>query len=276
MTTNSERATTFRRLHAPGEFVILPNAWDAGSARIIESRGAPAVATSSAAVAWMSGYPDGDALPPQVLVRTIEAIVRVIDVPLSVDSEGGYASDPAQAGEHLFAFASAGAAGVNLEDGTASPDLLCAKIEAAKRAGDRAGVDLFVNARVDVLLAQLVPRERAVDEILARAARYRDAGADGIFVPLLADPDEIRTVAGAIEPLPLNVMAVPGLAPATELRRLGVRRLSAGAAITRAAISLTIELASGFLADGDSNALYSRITDKTDLNALMRKVTLRP
>ena len=269
--TKSEQAAAFRRLHAPGEFLILANAWDAGSARIIESCGAPAIATSSAAVAWAIGYPDGDALPAYLLTRTIEAITRAIDVPLSVDSEGGYSTDPAKVGEHLFAFADAGAVGINLEDGKGSPDLLCAKIEAAKRAGERAGVDLFVNARVDVLLKKLVPRENAIEEAIARAARYRDAGCDGIFLPMLADPAEIQTVVQAIDPLPLNVMAVPGLPSATDLRRFGVRRLSAGAAIARAAISLTRQLATGFLADGVSDAFYSHITDKTDMNALFAR-----
>jgi 2-methylisocitrate lyase-like PEP mutase family enzyme len=263
--------TTFRSLHAPGEFLILPNAWDAGSARIIESVGASAIATSSAAVAWAHGYPDGDFLPPDVLVRTIESITRAIGVPLTVDAEGGYSSDPEIAGKHIFDFASAGASGINIEDGTDSTDLLCAKIEAAKRAGEQAGVDLFVNARVDVLLKKLVPREQAIDEILIRVARYRNAGADGIFVPLLSDPDEIQTVARAIDPLPLNVMAIPGLAPAAELRRLGVRRLSAGASIARAAISLTMQLATGFLTDGQSDAVYQHITDKTDMNALFKR-----
>jgi len=268
MTTRGEQATAFRSLHAPGEFLILPNAWDAGSARIIELCGAPAIATSSAALAWANGHPDGDAIPTAVLTRAIEAITRVIGVPLSVDSEGGYSADPAEAGKHVLDFVTAGAAGINLEDGTGTPDLLCAKIEAAKSAGRRAGVDLFVNARVDVLLHQLVSRERAIDEIVARAARYRDAGCDGVFVPLLADPAEIRTVAQAIDPMPLNVLAVPGLASADELRRLGARRLSAGASIARAAIHLTKQLATRFLADGRSDAIYGHITEKMDMNAL--------
>jgi 2-methylisocitrate lyase-like PEP mutase family enzyme len=259
---------TFRKLHAPGELLILPNAWDAGSARIIESRGAPAIATSSAAVAWAGGYPDGNALPPSTLARIIESITRVIHVPLSVDSEAGYASDPAEVGENIFRFASAGAVGINIEDDTDSSDLLCRKIEAAKRGGERAGVDLFVNARIDVLLKQLVPRENAIEEALARAARYRDAGADGIFLPLVADANEIETVVRAIDPLPLNVLAFPGVPPAAELRRLGVRRLSAGAAIGRAALALTSKLAERFLADGDSDALYERVGERIDLNAL--------
>ena len=259
---------TFRALHAPGEFLILPNAWDAGSARLIESAGAAAIATSSAAVAWANGYADGNFLPPPLLVRTIESIKRVIDIPLSVDCEGGYSDDPAIVESHIFDFVNAGAVGINIEDGSASPDLLCAKIEAAKRAADRAGVDLFVNARIDVLLKHLVPRENAIDEILTRAARYRDAGADGIFVPRIADPSDIENVVRGIDPLPLNVMATPHLASAAELRRLGARRLSAGIAVARAALSLTLQLATEFLRDGDSDAVYRHVTDKTNMNAL--------
>jgi 2-methylisocitrate lyase-like PEP mutase family enzyme len=267
-TMNEEHAATFRRLHAPGELLLLPNAWDAGSARMIESCGAAAIATSSAAVAWAHGYPDGDALPPVQVVHTIEAITRIIRVPLSVDSEGGYSNDPAMVEQNVFDFATAGAVGINLEDGTQSPDLLCAKIDAAKRAGERAGVDLFVNARIDVLLAQLVAPAQALDEIVARAKRYAEAGCDGIFVPLLAREADIRAVVVAIDPLPLNVLALPALPLAGELRAMGVRRLSAGAAIARAAMGLTSEIATAFLADGRSDSIYEQIRVKTDLNAL--------
>jgi len=121
---------------------------------------------------------------------------------------------------------------------------------------------------VDVLLKKLVPREQAIDEAVKRTTRYRDAGCDGIFFPLLSDPDEIRTVAQAIDPLPLNVMAIPGLAAAAELKQFGARRLSAGPGIARAAISLTKQLATDFLTNGNSDAVYSHIKDKTDMNAL--------
>ena len=147
-------SNSFRELHA--NFLILPNAWDAGSARLIESRGAKAIATSSAALAWSCGYPDGNALPIDVLARTVASIARVISIPLSVDSEGGYSDDPAQVEENFFAIADAGAVGCNLEDGSGTVELMCAKIEAAKRGAARAGVDLFVNARIDVVLRQLV------------------------------------------------------------------------------------------------------------------------
>jgi 2-methylisocitrate lyase-like PEP mutase family enzyme len=264
-------ATTFRALHEPGQFLTLPNAWDAGSARIIESCGALAIATSSAAVAWARGYPDGEALSAQELVAAVESIARVISVPLTVDSEGGYSSDPAQVAENIFAIANAGGVGINLEDATDPPDLLCAKIEAAKRGASKAGIDLFVNARTDVLLEQLVPAAEALDAIVARAARYRDAGADGIFVPLISSADDIRAVAAAIAPLPLNVMAIPGLAASAELKGLGVRRLSAGAGIARAAISLTKRLSEGFLRDGRSDAIYAEVKDDTNVNALFQR-----
>jgi len=163
----------------------------------------------------------------------------------------------------------AGAVGVNLEDGGGSPDLLCAKIAAAKRAG--ASVDLFVNARVDVILRRLVPAERAVDAIVERAARYRAAGCDGVFVPGLVAPEEIRAVAAAIDPVPLNVMAYPGLPPAAELRVLGVRRLSAGAAIASAALGVARRLATGFLKEGRSDALFGDAVAYAEMNALFAR-----
>lgn len=259
----NQRAETFRKLHAPGELLILPNAWDAGSARIIESCGAAAIATTSAGLAWALGYPDGNALPPPMLTRAIEAIVRVIDVPLSVDSEAGYSDDPVEAGENVAAFAGAGAVGINIEDGRKSPDLLCAKIEEIKKRVPT----LFVNARVDVLLRKLVPPEKVIDEIAARAKRYRDAGADGIFVPMISDVDDIRAVVERIDPMPLNAMAIPSLPPAAELRRLGVRRLSAGVGIARTVLGVIKELATPFLREGDSAKLLERV-DSTNFNAM--------
>jgi 2-methylisocitrate lyase-like PEP mutase family enzyme len=142
----SDQASRFRALHAPGKILVLPNAWDAGSARLIEACGAAAIATTSSGVAWSCGYPDGDAIPPRELVVAVARIVRVLSVPLTVDAEGGYASDPTRVGDTICALVDAGAVGVNLEDGNGSPDLLCAKIDAARKAAVRAGVALFINA----------------------------------------------------------------------------------------------------------------------------------
>ena len=126
----------------------------------------------------------------------------------------------------------AGAVGINLEDGAASVERPCAKIEAVKQAASRAGVDLFVNARTDVYLRGLVPPERAVAETIERGHRYQAAGADGFFVPKVTDLAEMRAIADAVA-LPLNVLVMPGLAQVAELQRAGVRRVSAGSAIAR-------------------------------------------
>src|SRR5258706_4115296 len=135
---------TFRDLHAPGRLLILPNAWDAASARLIEECGAEAIATTSSGVAWAQGYPDGNAMPPRFAVTAFAAIARVIDVPLTADIEGGYASEPGAVGELVAQVIDAGVVGINLEDGADAPDVLCAKIEAARGAAVRAGADLFV------------------------------------------------------------------------------------------------------------------------------------
>jgi 2-methylisocitrate lyase-like PEP mutase family enzyme len=259
---------TFRELHAPGRLLILPNAWDAGSARLIEECGAAAIATTSSGVAWARGYPDGNALPPRVLAAAVAEIARVIRVPLSADVEAGYSDDPRAVAETVAAVIGAGAVGINLEDGAGTPDLLCAKIDAVKAAAAKAGVDLFVNARTDVFLKRLVSPERVVDETIERAKRYRAAGCDGIFVPALAEPAAIRAVVAGVAPLPLNVMAYPGLPAAAGLRELGVRRLSAGAAVASAALGRARSRARAFLTDGVSEALFDESVEYGPTNAL--------
>jgi 2-methylisocitrate lyase-like PEP mutase family enzyme len=260
-------AETFRRLHDGPRLLQLANCWDAGSARLIESLGAPALATTSAGVAWAQGYPDGDALPVALLVATVRAVTRVSSVPLSVDLESGYSHDPRAVGTAVAAIVDAGAAGINLEDGGEPPELLAAKIAQARTAAAQAGVDLFVNARTDVYLRALAAPPRRVEETLTRAARYRDAGADGIFVPKVVDPTEIRAIAAAAG-LPLNVLAWPGLPPAAELSALGVRRLSAGSAIAVDAYRRAATLATAFLHDGSLEPKTEHQATYADLNAL--------
>ena len=260
-------AHVFRRLHEQG-LLVLPNAWDAGSARLIESLGAKALATSSAALAWSHGYADGDLLPVSLLLATVVDIARVVKAPVSVDIEGGYSNQAAAVGETVATLIDAGAVGINIEDGVGEPGLLCAKIERAKSAAVRLGVDLFANARTDVYLRGLVSKDRRIDETLARAERYRTAGADGIFVPGLTDPSEIRTIASAVR-LPLNVLARPGLPPASELEALGVRRLSAGSGIAQAVFGRTASLAAAFLRSGASDPLAEGAMPYAAINVLM-------
>jgi 2-methylisocitrate lyase-like PEP mutase family enzyme len=263
----STNAQVFRRLHTEG-ILLLPNAWDAGSARLTESLGAKAVATTSAGVAWAHGYADGNHLPVKTLAATVAEMARIIRVPLTVDMEGGYSNDPATAGENIATVLQEGAVGLNLEDGTGTPDLFCAKLEHVKRAAARLGVDVFVNARTDVYLHGLAPQERRVEETLARAARYRNAGADGLFVPGLVDATEIRAVASGAG-LPLNIMARPGLPPPSELQALGVRRLSAGINIATAVLGRAAALTTTFLQDGATAGLFEGALPYPQLNALM-------
>jgi len=264
-TTAKNRAAEFHRLHQAGKPLVLPNAWDAGSARLIEACGAAAIATTSAGLAWSRGYPDGDVLPPRLLSDAVAEIARVISVPLTVDVEGGYSTDPRAVGETVSALVDAGAVGINIEDGTGSPDLLCAKIAAAKTAGAR--LDLFVNARTDVYRSRLVAAEQLETETIARARRYQDAGCDGVFVPMLTDPAAIRTIAAAIT-LPLNLMVSPSLPSIAELAALGVRRISAGAAIAQAALGITRRAAMQLLVEGRYDAMFETTAAYGELNAL--------
>ena len=269
MTARPDLATAFHALHQGPAILRLPNAWDAGSARLIESLGAKAIATTSAGVAWVHGYPDGDKLPVDLLVATIAGIARVTAIPVSADIEGGYSDDPNEVGAVVTAVIEAGAVGINLEDGGGSPDLLVAKIEQARAAAERASVDFFVNARTDVYLRGLATGEAAVAESVARARRYADAGADGIFVPGVSDPAEIAALAAAID-RPLNVLARPGLPDAEELQRLGVARLSAGSGICQSLFGQTRRLAEAFLSDGASGPLGEGAMSYPEINGLFR------
>lgn len=259
------QAAKFRAMHHGEAILVLPNAWDAASARLVESCGAAAIATSSAAVAWAHGYADGERLPTALALATVRAIVRAVRLPVSVDLEAGYSADPQAMGELIAAVLDAGAVGINLEDGSAAPELLAARIAVAKRVAAERGAELFVNARTDVYLKRLAEGEAAVVETLRRAAIYRAAGADGLFVPGVVAPAAIEAIAGAAQ-LPLNVLARPSLPPRAELQRLGVRRLSAGCAIAQAALALARK-ATRELLDGDGYAtLFADTIPVPELN----------
>jgi 2-methylisocitrate lyase-like PEP mutase family enzyme len=252
---------TFRSLHAGPDLLVLANCWDAGTARLTARLGARAVATSSAAVAWSHGYRDGDQLPRELLLATTRSIARVVDVPLSVDCEGGYSDDPAPVAETVAAVVDAGAVGVNLEDGSVASELLARKIARVKGR-----IDVFVNARIDVYLRALVPPAERVAETIRRATQYKDAGADGIFVPGVLDAGEIATLAKEIR-LPLNVLARPGLPPGATLRELGVRRLSAGSDLAQMQWARMSALVRDFLANGRSEPLCEVAVPWAEINA---------
>jgi len=243
------KAKTFADLHAGPAILVLPNAWDAASAAVMADAGAKAVATSSAAVAWAHGYPDGDLLPLPNLIATISAVVRVVSLPVTADIEGGYTDDLAQLAETIRAVIGAGAVGVNLEDGSRDPDLHARKIEAARKAAEGAGVALFINARTDTYLRRLFEGDAAEAETRRRAALYRKAGADGVFVPGPTEEALIGRLAAGIDG-PMNIMLTGGTPPAARLQALGVRRLSSGARPFSGAYAYLANSVKSYLADG--------------------------
>ena len=234
----------FNTLHDQDTPLLLPNAWDAASARLLQECGASAVATSSAAVAWARGYADGGALPREELLSSLRSVTRVVSIPLSADIEDGYGDDPEAVAALAADIVDAGAVGINIEDGAGTPDLLAAKIRAIRaRLGD---TPLFINARTDVYLAGLAHGDAAVAMTIERLRLYRDAGADGGFVAGLADADAAHRIADAV-PLAVNLMAMPGLPPVAALADAGIRRISLGPALFKLAYAHADRAARAFL-----------------------------
>lgn len=267
MTSLNEKTVLFRKLHGPGELLVLPNAWDAGSARLIEETGAKAIATSSAAVSWAHGYADGETIPPETLLHAVREITRVIQVPLSVDAEAGLDATPQMVADFVMKLIMAGASGINLEDGNSSPDLLVAKIKAIKETVKRAGADIYINARADVYLRKLAAPEGPREAMIARGKAYAAAGADGFFAPGVADIADIKSIVGAVD-LPLNILVWPGLAPIANLKAAGVRRVSAGSATARAALGALKTVTKEMLEAGSYDAMFKSAEGLQNMNAL--------
>jgi 2-methylisocitrate lyase-like PEP mutase family enzyme len=228
-----ERARHLASLHVKGNPLIVYNAWDAGSAKAIAGAGARVIGTSSWAVAAAHGYEDGEAIPLGFVESIVKRIAQSSGLPVTVDVEGGYSDDPQLGAENVARFLDAGVAGINLEDRVVSGSGLhgieaqSARIAAIRKMADARGISLFINARTDVFFGAGVALEQALEEAKRRASAYAAAGASGFFVPGLVDRDAIAKLAAAID-LPLNVMVMPGLPAASELRDVGVARISYG------------------------------------------------
>ncbi|WP_216352865.1 isocitrate lyase/phosphoenolpyruvate mutase family protein [Sphingomonas sp. LM7] len=223
---------TFAALHVPGKPLILFNVWDAGSAKVAERSGAKAIATGSASVATAHGLSDAEALPIELALANAERIAAAVDLPVSIDFEGGYAVEEEALAANMAALAATGAIGCNFEDqviggeGTHAIAVQAKRVAAARRG---AGADFFLNARTDIFLqARPDTHDQAkADAAIERAHAYAEAGASGFFVPGLADLDLLAKVCAA-SPLPVNFMAFPGAPDASAVARAGIARISHG------------------------------------------------
>jgi 2-methylisocitrate lyase-like PEP mutase family enzyme len=269
------KAEFFRALHAGPGLFVLPNAWDSVSARIFaRSPSCRALGTTSAGIAAVLGYPDGEVSPREEMLEMVGRIARAVEVPVSADVEAGYGTDTEAAAETAGEVIAAGAVGLNLEDawhGGASPLLSLEqqveRIEAMREVGEREGIPLVINARTDVYLRQVGEPEGRFEETVRRANAYTAAGADCIFVPGVADGETIDRLVKALDG-PLNVFADLELPPIAELERLGVRRLSIGPQAQRASFALTARIAEELLEQHELGFLSQTMT-RAEVNDLL-------
>jgi len=249
--TQAEKAQRLLALHHGEEPLVLINAWDAASACIVEEAGFPAIASSSAALANALGHPDGQKLPWPEMLDAIKRIASAVKVPVTADIEAGFASTAQELETTMESVIASGAVGVNLEDALPGhgdrgplyslPDQV-ARIQAARRAGEKRGVHLVINARTDAYWQAGVKPEDALRATLERGKAYLKAGGDCIFVPGLRDPEHIRTVVRELDS-PINVLATTGAPSLPELKKLGVKRVSYGSGPMRAAMGLLRRIA---------------------------------
>ncbi|CAN5568443.1 isocitrate lyase/phosphoenolpyruvate mutase family protein [soil metagenome] len=236
MTTNqTERASLLKELHIKGKPLILFNVWDAGSARAIQEIGAKAIATGSWSVAAAQGYADGQKLPLDLALANLKRIVASVDLPVTIDLEGGYGDSANELQESVTRAIQAGAVGINFEDqivgGTAlySMEGQRARIEAIREAAEQATIPLFINARTDIFLKAdpASHSEEHLEEAARRATTYAEAGASGFFAPGLRNAKYIEKLCES-SVLPVNIMVMPDVPSAKQLAELGVARISYG------------------------------------------------
>lgn len=271
MTIQDDRALTFRSLHE-GSPLVLANAWDVASARVIERAGATAIATTSAGVAWSLGAADGSLVDRDRAIDLIARIAASVDLPVTADVEDGYADDPSGVAETIERVLVAGAAGVNIEDavhdGVSHLRSIADQAERIRAARTAGGSRCFINARVDTFLCGTGTLDSRMAETFVRADAYIRAGADGIFVPGVADPEAIAKLVAGIS-APLNILVGPGSPSVAELGELGVARVSLGSSIAQAAYAIARRSAEEFFNRGTYATLDGAL-DYLETNALMR------
>ncbi|HZQ19826.1 MAG TPA: isocitrate lyase/phosphoenolpyruvate mutase family protein [Terriglobales bacterium] len=269
------KAEALHTLHHGPTILVLPNAWDVASARILEDAGVVAIATSSAGIAFSLGYPDGQKISREEMLTVVARIAAKVKLPVSADVEAGYGNRPEDAAQTARAVIEAGAVGLNLEDSTGDPQhplvdvaLQLEKIAAVRETAHGMGVPLVLNARTDVFLLGVGKPEGRFDETLRRLSAFRDAGADCLFVPGIRD---LELVARFVRELrhPVNILAGPGSPSVPQLQSVGVARVSLGSSPARAALGLARRIANEILTAGTYQHLEGA-PSHADVNKMMQ------
>jgi len=274
MESHTAKALQFRQLHrGPGVF-ILPNAWDVASARIFEDAGFPAIATTSAGIAFSLGYPDGQRIPREEMLARIGRIARAVQVPVTADIESGYGSSPEDAARTTRELIQAGVVGMNLEDGSGNPDrplidlqLAIEKVRAARQAAVQMRAQIWINARTDVYLLPGGNPDADYSEALRRLVAFREAAADSVFAPGLKDADTIGRLVKAVE-CPLNILGGVGTLSIPELAKLGVTRVSVGSGPMRATLGLLRRVAEELKTSGTYSTMEGAVPH-AEMNKLL-------
>jgi len=273
----SELARQFLALHDGHRTLLLPNGWDVASARIFEDAGFPAVATSSAGVAFSLGYPDGQKISRGEMLAVVHRIAEAVHIPVTADVEAGYGTRPEDAAETARQVIAAGAVGMNLEDAIPDkPDALAdlnlqvEKIRAVNEISERAGIAFVLNARTDVFLAEIGPAETRVARAIVRLNAYRDAGAQSLFVPGIKDKETIAQLVNGVRG-PVNILATGGTPSLAELEKLGVARVSVGSGPMRATLGLLSRIARQLHDEGNFSLMTDGAMTYADANRLFTR-----
>jgi 2-methylisocitrate lyase-like PEP mutase family enzyme len=273
----AQKAEQLRKLHGGPRILVLPNAWDVASARIVEELGYPAIATTSAGVAFALGYPDGQRISREEMLGVVARIAKAVRVPVTADFEAGYGVSLQDMEETAKALIAAGAVGMNLEDVTGDDEsshvdlaLQVEKIRTIRKVTASLGVPLVLNARTDIYLMPIGPVETRFARTVERLRAYRQAGADCLFAPGVQDAETIAKLVAALK-APLNILVTAGSPSLGELEKMGVARASTGSAVMRATLGLVRRIGKELMAAGTYTSLQDGTIPFAEVNQMLAR-----
>jgi 2-methylisocitrate lyase-like PEP mutase family enzyme len=277
MTAQGRKAEELRKLHGGPRVLVLPNAWDVAGARVLEELGYPAIATTSAGVAFALGYPDGQRVSRDEMLEVVERIARAVRVPVTADMEAGYGTTLADMAETAKAIVAAGAVGLNLEDvigetesSQVNTELQAEKIRTIRQVSASRGVSLVINARTDIYLMPIGPEAMRFERTVERLRAYRAAGADCVFAPGVKGRELIEKLVKAVA-APLNILVTPGCPSIPELQKIGVARASIGSGVMRSTLGLVRRIGKELQTAGTYSALFDGAIPFAEINGLIAR-----